>query len=174
MCPIQLSQQVLLNWVRFPPGYLLDYRRSASIRSDSAGGCRWNRKQVIPSHSVGHERHNGTKPRGVKQYWNVWIPYLLPKPLTLTYGDTLQPVLLRQLNDKWSCLSANICYSSAAWVGTARPADCMVLAWQSIIKPNLYSSSHTILANQQPNSVIWAPSTTQCPYFQQQVESIGL
>lgn len=62
------------------------------------------------------------------------------KPVTLTYGDTLQPVLLRQLNDKWSCLSANICYSSAAWTGTARPAPRRLLAWQPPLKPASTSS----------------------------------
>lgn len=86
------------------------------------------------------ERHNGTKLKWVKLYWNVWILSLLSRPVTLTYDGTLKPVLLRQLNDKWSCLSANICYSSAAWTGTARPAGCMVLAWQPTLKPTSYSS----------------------------------
>lgn len=120
------------------------------------GGNRANTQQVILSCVIGPEGHNGTK-RGVKQYWNVWIRSLLSRPLTLTYGDTLQPVSLRQLNDKWSCLSANICYSSAAWTGTARPAGFMALA--ATFKADPIQLSRTITANQQPNTVIWDPST---------------
>lgn len=115
---------------------LRDIHQFIRIREENQGA---NTQQVTLSYGISRERHDGTK-RGVKQYWNVWIRSLLSKPLTLTYGDTLQPVLLRQLNDKWSCLSANICYSSAAWTGTARPAGCMVLAWQPPLKLTPYRS----------------------------------
>lgn len=70
-----------------------------------------------------HQRQQIKGRRGTKWIEVCWGPLWPCEPMAPTGCDTRQPSLLRELHDKRSCLSANICYSVAAWSGTMKITD---------------------------------------------------
>lgn len=86
---------------------------------------------VVGGHTAGYAKQL-CSPRCT--WWNsarrgrTVLKRLDPAPLseltTLTHSDNLQPVLLGQLNDKWCCQSANICFPLAVSSGNARTDSC--------------------------------------------------